>query len=218
MSDRPPNSPVTRLLHEASGGNQEALGRLMPLLYDELRALAGAKLRMERAGHTLGATALVHEAYLKLVDQKRVDWQNRRHFFSVASQAMRRILLDYAEARNAKKRGGKAEHVSLDAAGDIFSDDQARDYIALNRALDQLTEFNPRGAQIVELRFFGGLSNDEIAEVLDVSNVTVRRAWRVARAWLRRELGEGVTESATQVLGMNSGGSRGDTNDPAEGD
>jgi RNA polymerase sigma factor (TIGR02999 family) len=202
MAEHDSTIPVTMLLHEASGGNREALNALFPLIYDELKAVAGARLQMERAGHTLNATALVSEAYIKLVDQNRVDWQTRGHFFSVAALAMRRILADYAEARNAQKRGGDREHVSLDALGDVLSDDQARDFLALNRAIDKLGEFNPRGRDVIQYRFFCGLSYDEIAEVMGLAAITVRRSWMVARAWLRRELGEGAVDSATHVLGV----------------
>lgn len=201
MSASPDPSPVTVLLLEASGGDREALNRLFPLVYGELKWLAGAKLRMERSDHTLNATALVHEAYVKLVDQTRVQWRNRRHFFTVASLAMRRILLDYATARNAHKRGGRAEHVSLDEAHEILSVDQARTFIALDEALERLSEFNPRGAEVVQGRFFCGLTNAEIARAMGLSEVTVRRSWTVARAWLRRELGDEVDEGATRMLG-----------------
>ncbi len=186
---------VTQLLHQASNGNQDAFNKLLPLVYEELKQLARKKLRAEREGHTLNATALVHEAYLKLVDQKEVEWQSRTHFFAIASQAMRRILIDYAKLKKAGKRGGGAPHVSLETAesvspGEIFNDDQASELIALDDALNRLAEFNQRGAQVVQYRYFGGLSHSEIAEVLGTSEITVRRAWTMAKSWLRRELNE----------------------------
>lgn len=188
---------VTQLLHQASKGNQDAFNKLLPLVYEELKQLARKKLRAEREGHTLNATALVHEAYLKLVDQKEVEWQSRTHFFAIASQAMRRILIDYAKLKKAGKRGGGAPHVSLEAAeskspGEIFSDDQANELIALDDALNRLAEFNQRGAEVVQYRYFGGLSHGEIADVLGTSEITVRRAWIMAKSWLRRELNEEI--------------------------
>jgi RNA polymerase sigma factor (TIGR02999 family) len=170
----------------------EALNELFPLVYDELRRLARRRLRREREGHTLTPTALVHEAYLKLVGQTRVEWQNRAHFYAVASQAMRRILINHAEARNAQKRGGSAPHLSLDEVELAFTDDEVEELLVLDRALERLTEFNPRGADVVVYRFFGGLTHAEIAEVMDMSAVTVRRAWGAARSWLRRELRESL--------------------------
>lgn len=170
----------------------EALNELFPLVYDELRRLARRRLRREREGHTLTPTALVHEAYLKLVGQTRVEWQNRAHFYAVASQAMRRILVNHAEARNAQKRGGSARHLSLDEVELAFTDDEVEELLVLDRALERLTEFNPRGADVVVYRFFGGLTHAEIAEVMDTSAVTVRRAWGAARSWLRRELRESL--------------------------
>lgn len=187
-----PTGPLTELLVEASDGNVDAMNQLVPLVYDELRALAHRQLRRERAGHTLGTTALVHEAYIRLVGQERVQWQGRSHFYAVAAQAMRRILVNYAEARKAAKRGGGAEHTPLEESlvglGDI-GDQDLEEVLALDEALTRLKAFNPRGAAVVEYRFFGGLTHEEVAEVLDVSVVTVRRAWNAARSWLRRELG-----------------------------
>ena len=184
---------VTRLLSKASGGNREALDQLFPLVYDELRKIGRERLKAERASHTLNATALVHEAYLTLVNQDRVEWQSRTHFFAVASTAMRRILISYARARLSLKRGDGAEHVSLDAVGEevaqgLFSEDQATGLLAVDEALEQLAAFNPRGAEVVEYRFFGGLAHGEIATVTGVSEVTVRRRWTAARAWLRTQL------------------------------
>jgi RNA polymerase sigma factor (TIGR02999 family) len=185
-----PGDQLTDLLAAASGGNADAMNRLFPYIYDELRGLAHVRLRAERADHTLNTTALVHEAYLKLIDQTRVQWQNRAHFFAIASRAMRRILLDYADARKAGKRGGDRVHVPLEEAGVAMDNTQIDELIALDGALERLKEFNPRGADVVVYRFFGGLSYEEIAEVLDTSVITVRRAWTVARTWLHRELRE----------------------------
>lgn len=176
---------VTDLLAQASGGNRQAFDQLLPHVYDELRALARAKLRAERAGHTLNATALVHEAYVRLIAQDRVEWQSRVHFFAVASQAMRRILINYARARNAEKRGGGAQHVELNEA---IGTELATELVALDDALQELETFNERGARVVEYRFFGGLTHDEIAQAMGLSEATVRRAWRSARAWLRDSL------------------------------
>jgi RNA polymerase sigma factor (TIGR02999 family) len=180
--------PVTEVLRQARSGDQDALNRLMVLVYEELHSMAHRKLSFEGTGHTLQTTALVHEAYLKLVDQRSVDWQNRTHFFAVAALAMRRILVNHAETRHAAKRGGGDVAVSLDdaqiAAGDV-RDDQL---LALDDALNRLAQFNERGARVVEYRFFGGLAYDEIAETMGLSTITVRRSWESARAWLRREL------------------------------
>jgi len=188
-----PRSDVTELLAEASHGNREAFDRLVPLVYDELRALAESRLRAERMGHTLNATALVHEAYVRLAAQETVAWKGRAHFFALASQAMRRVLVNYAEARNAQKRGGQAIHVRLDAVADRLAEHQAHEIMALDGALDELEAFNHRGARVVEYRFFGGLTHEEIGEVMGLSEVTVRRAWRAARAWLRGTLDPEVT-------------------------
>ncbi len=192
MSEPLESRDVTRLLEEASGGNRGAFDQLFPKVYDELRRLAQAKLRWERDGHTLNATSLVHEAYFRLVGQERVQWQGRGHFFAIASQAMRRILLSYAEARTAAKRGGGAVHVPLDTAEALLTEEQSTDLIELDLALTRLAQFDERGARVVEYRFFGGLEHAEVAEILGVSEVTVRRAWRTARAWLRQELGPDV--------------------------
>lgn len=187
--DFQPASPgeVTRLLLELSGGNREAVDELTPLLYRELKRIAAAQLRRERPGHTLQVTALVHEAYLKLVEQRGVTWQNRAHFFGVAAQAMRRILLDYAKGRSRGKRGGGAPQTSLDEALAV-SHDRAFELVEIDEALRHLAAFDGRQAKVVELRFFGGLSVEETAEALGVSAPTVKREWAVARAWLHREL------------------------------
>ena len=183
---------ITRLLASASHGNREAFDELFPVVYDELKAVARNRMRSERSDHTLSATALVHEAYLSLVDQDRVEWQGRAHFFSVAAAAMRRILIDYARMKKRNKRGGDAQHVSLESAdehGELISDDHAVELLALDQALERLREFNEEGAEVVLYRLFGGLTHEEIAEVRGVSEVTVRRRWTAARAWLRGQLG-----------------------------
>jgi RNA polymerase sigma factor (TIGR02999 family) len=183
----PPPQDVSRLLIAWSNGDEEALEQLMPLVYEELRRLAHRHLGRERAGHTLQTTALVHEAYLRLVDQKEVRWQNRAHFFAVAAQMMRRILVDYARSRRFAKRGGGAQPVSLDEAM-VVSNERAADIVALDEALNALAEFDERKSRMVELRFFGGLSIEETAEALRVSPGTVMRDWTLAKAWLQREM------------------------------
>jgi len=184
---------ITALLVDWGGGDEAALDRLMPLVYAELRRMAGRQLRRERPDHTLQPTALVHEAYLKLVDQRRVAWQNRAQFFGVAAQLMRRILVDHARARMAAKRGSAAPRVPLHEAGELAAA-PAFDVLAIHEALERLTVIDGEQARIVELRFFGGLSVDETAEVLGRSPRTVKREWRLARAWLFDSLrGEGVT-------------------------
>lgn len=179
---------VTRLLVDWGGGNQRALEQLTPLVYSELRRLADRHLRRERPGHTLQATALVHEAWMKLIDQKNVQWQNRAHFFGIAAQIIRRILVDYARTRHASKRGAYAPKLSLDEA---LAVPQKRDVdlVALDDALDGLSKFDPQQGRIVELRFFAGLSIEETAEVLRISAATVKRDWVAAKAWLYREMG-----------------------------
>ncbi len=177
---------VTRLLVAISDGNRDAVDELIPLVYSELRHLAGHYLRSEREGHTLQPTALVHEAFLKLV-QQNVQWQNRSHFFAIASNLMRRILVDYARGHLAEKRGGAGEKISLDEAF-IFAGEKPAQMIALDEALQKLAEIDPRRAKVVELRFFGGLTNEEIAEVLGVHSNTVLRDWNLARAWLKTQI------------------------------
>lgn len=193
QSSSGPRDDLTALLRRASEGNREAFDALLPHVYDELKSVAHRRLAAERDGHTLDTTALVHETYFKLVEQDRVEWQSRAHFFAIAARAMRRVLIDYARKRNAERRGGEAEKVSLDEAPRIpapeaVGEDDALDLIALDDALDRLEDFNARGAEVVLYRFFGGLTHRETAEVLGVSEITVRRAWTAARAWLRREL------------------------------
>ena len=177
---------VSALLRAWTDGDQHALERLTPIVYDELHRLAHYHLKRERAGHSLQTTALVHEAYIRLVDYKRMQWQNRAHFMAAAAQAMRRILVDHARRRNAK-RGADVEHVSLDAET-VLSVDRSDDFVSLDDALNALAERAPRKAKVVELRFFGGLGVDETAEVLRVSSITVMREWKSAKAWLYREL------------------------------
>ena len=177
---------VSALLRAWTDGDQHALARLTPIVYDELHRLAHYYLKRERAGHTLHTTALVNEAYIRLVDYKRMRWQNRAPFLAVSAQAMRRILVDHARRRNVK-RGAGVEHVSLDA-GAVLCTDRSDDFVSLDDALKALAERAPRKARVVELRFFGGLGVDETAEVLHVSSITVMREWKSARAWLYREL------------------------------
>jgi RNA polymerase sigma factor (TIGR02999 family) len=182
-----PSRGATALLLAWSRGDPAALDRLVPLVYEELRRLARRHLRRERVGHTLQATALVNEAYLRLIEVKQVRWQNRAHFLAMASRMMRRILVDSARGRRYQKRGGGAERVSLDEAL-LVSNEPTRDLVALDDALNALAVFDVRKSQVVEMRFFGGLSVDETAEVLGVSPDTVMRDWRLAKVWLLREL------------------------------
>ena len=178
---------VTRLLLAWRDGDTAAPSRLMPLVYDELRRLAREYLRHERGGHTLQPTALVHEAYLRLVDDSRAQWQGRAHFFGVAARAMRRILVDHARAHNAAKRGGGIEKVPLEAAGDLLAAPDV-DLVELDGALETLAQTYPRQSEVVELRFFGGLESREIAEVLQVSEKTILRDWNFAKLFLLREM------------------------------
>ncbi len=196
---------VTELLAAASGGNVEALNQLFPLVYEELRRLARNRLRGERADHTLNTTALVHEAYLKLVEQRRVQWQSRAHFYAIASRAMRRILINYAEMKKAGKRGGGAPVIALEEAGIVFHAHQVDELLALDEALDRLKAFNPRGADVVVYRFFGGLTHEEVAEVMGTLAVTVRRAWSTAKSWLRRELRGALPHWEGSALGGPEG-------------
>jgi RNA polymerase sigma factor (TIGR02999 family) len=185
MEDTP---SVTQMLREWSDGDQAVLENLMPLVYDELRRLASRSLRKERPGHTLQTTALIHEAYLKLVNQRDAKWQNRSHFFAIASQAMRRILVDYARERHREKRGGSAENLPIEEAAFVASQEKSVDLVALDEALTRLAKFDERQAKVVELRYFSGLDIDETAEVLGISNATVRRDWNIAKAWLKQEI------------------------------
>lgn len=181
---------VSHLLRAWSGGDKCALDALTPIVYDELRRLARRYLKDERAGHSLQTTALVNEAYVRLVDYKRMQWQNRAHFFAVSGQLMRRILVDHARRHNLK-RGGGVQHVSLDEVA-VVGSDRAADLVALDESMNALAQIDPRKAQVVELRFFGGLSVDETAEVLKVSSITVMRDWSSAKAWLYREMTSGA--------------------------
>lgn len=179
---------VTRILHQLSAGNQEAVDELLPLVYAELRGLADRFLRRESNDRTIQATALVHEAYLKLVGQTEVTWQNRAHLFAVAAQAMRRILVDQARGRKRQKRGGGMGKMSLDHALVLSADDDELDLVSLDEALCALGDEHERKAQVVEMRFFGGLTLEEIAEVLGVTRRTIERDWQYSRAWLYRAL------------------------------
>lgn len=180
---------VTALLVAWSQGDEQARDQLLPLVYDELREIAHRYLSRERRDHTLQTTALVHEAYLRLIDQHAVQWQNKAHFFGVAAQLMRRILIDYARSHQTAKRGQGAIKLSLDEAIDV-ADERAADLLALNEALESLAKFDPQKSRVVELKFFGGLTVEETAEVLGVSIPTVVRQWRLAKAWLYQELGK----------------------------
>jgi len=186
MTASSPNE-VTRLLLDWSGGDKAALDKLMPLVYDELRRLAHHYMGRERLGHTLQTTALVNEAFLRLIDQRSVEWQNRAHFFGIAARMMRRILVDHARSLRYAKRGGGALQVSLDEAL-VVSPERAADVVALDDALTALAAIDERKSQIVEMRFFGGLSIEETAELLGVSPGTVMRDWTLAKAWLHREI------------------------------
>ena len=184
---------VTQLLVKWSEGDQQALDKLMPLVYSELRRLAGNYLRRERQNHTLQPTALVNEAYLKLVDQRSPHWQNRAQFYGVAAQMMRRILVDHARQHQAAKRGGSdQQRLSITSAGQLgakqLAAEPAIDLLALHEALEELTAIDPQQGRIVELKFFGGLSIEETAEVMGIGHATVERDWKMARAWLRRKL------------------------------
>jgi RNA polymerase sigma factor (TIGR02999 family) len=179
---------ITRLLNELTGGNRDVLDRLMPAVYDELRLVAHRELRRESPGHTLTTTALVHEAYLKLVRVDRLSWKDRAHFFAVCAQAMRRILVDYAVARKRQKRGGAQRHLAID---DVVVAAQTRpdDVVQLDEALTRLQALDERQSRVVECRFFAGMNIEETAEALGLSPATVKRDWALARAWLHREVG-----------------------------
>jgi RNA polymerase sigma factor (TIGR02999 family) len=206
-----PDQPVTQLLAKWRGGNEQALGELTGLVYQELRSLAQRHLRRERPNHTIQRTALVHEAFVRLVNQQSVDWQSRAHFFGLASNLMRRILVDHARARLASKRGGGIVAVSLDeitnptepedsgastspsyAEPGVVDGETDDDVTAIDEALTRLAALDERQAKIVEMRYFGGLTIEETAQALDISDATVKREWTLARAWLRRELSKGL--------------------------
>ena len=181
------NLEMTQLLKKAQAGDRESLDRLLPIVYDELRRVAAKQLRSERENHTLQATALVHEAYLRLIEQREVDWENRRHFFSIAAEMMRRILVNYAVQKKAEKRGEGVTRIELEDAVS-FAEDSDFDVVSLDDALKRLAKLDEIQAQIVELRFFGGLTIEETAEVLEISDSTVKREWRMAKAWLKTQL------------------------------
>ena len=181
---------ISTLLRAWSDGDQSALEGLTPIVYDELRRLAHRYMKRERPGHTLQTTALVNDAYMRLVEYKRMKWQNRAHFFAVSAQVMRRILVDHARSHNVK-RGAGVPHVSLEEVA-VVGGDRPADLVALDDALNALARLDPRKVQIIEMRFFGGLSVEDTAEVLNVSPATVRRDWSIAKFWLYRELGGGT--------------------------
>ncbi len=183
---------TTQLLQAVQAGDKEAVNELIPLVYDEMRSIAHNKLRFERKGHTIDTTALVHEAYFKLIVHEEVEWQSRAHFLAVAALAMKRILINYAEQRKAVKRGGEYKRIELKeiADTDTMSDSMAEEILALDEALKRMAAFNERGSLVVDYYFFGGLTWKEISEVMGIAPVTARRAWAASRLWLRRELKE----------------------------
>lgn len=185
----PASQNVTEMLRDWRNGDQEALGKLIPMVYDELRRQAAGYLRRERSGHTLQTTALIHEAYLRLINQQNIDWQNRAHFYAIAARLMRQILVDHARKRQATKRGGSGLKIPLEEAM-VISSGRDVDLVALDEALTRLAALDPQQSRIVELRYFSGLSVEETAEALGVSSRTVRRDWNVAKAWLRQQIGE----------------------------
>ncbi len=186
---------VTQLLGRWRAGDAEAATQLMPLVYDELRRQARRYLGRERPDHTLQATALVHEAYLRLIDQKQVDYQNRLHFYALAASMMRRVLVDHARRQSSVKRGGRARRVPLDSAVEISSD-RAAEVVAVDEALSELEALDPELSRLVELRFFGGFGNSELSDLLGVSVPTVTRRWRMAKAWLYRHLSSETTDAS----------------------
>ena len=186
---------VTQLLADVQDGRPSAAPQLFPLVYEELRRLARRQMRSERSDHTLQATALVHEAYFRLVNQPERTWQNRTHFIRIAAQVMRRMLIDYARARRADKREGGLKRVPLEEPL-LLTEEQSGELLALNEALDRLAQVDPRQSRVVELRFFGGLTVEETAEALDMSPKTVKRDWSVARAWLHREVKKSCRDDA----------------------
>jgi RNA polymerase sigma-70 factor (ECF subfamily) len=194
----PAAGDVTQLLADVQNGQPDAAPRLIPLVYDELRRLARRQMRRERSDHTLQATALVHEAYFRLVTQPERTWQNRTHFVRIAAQVMRRMLIDYARARRTVKREGGLQRVPLEEPL-LVADEQSDELLALNEALERLAQFDPRQSRVVELRFFGGLTVEETAEALGMSPKTVKRDWSVARAWLHREVTKGCQDDARAV-------------------
>lgn len=195
-----PSDDVTSLLNQAAAGDLEAEAKLVPRIYDELHRLAASRLRHERRNHTLQATALVNEVYLKLAGQRDAKWQNRAQFFAVASQAMRRVLVDYARTQQRTKRGGKQLKVALDEVC-VLSSAPSDEMLAVDESLERLKKIDPRQARIVELRYFGGLSVDETAEALGISAKTVTREWNVAKAWLYGDLKDRNANAATAGKG-----------------
>jgi RNA polymerase sigma-70 factor, ECF subfamily len=187
----PQREEITEMLKACSGGNREAMDKLVPLVYEELHHQAHRYLNRERSNHTLQTTALVHEAYLRLIEYRFVDWQNRAHFFGMAANMMRRILVNYAISQNRQKSGGADENLPLEEALYVSAEERDIDLLALDKALNELAELDERQEQIVELRYFSGLSIEETAEVLHISPATVKRDWSMAKAWLRSELGGG---------------------------
>ena len=189
MAHTPPNvARITELLLAVSEGGRDALDRLIPLVYNDLRRVAAAQLRREVGGQSLQPTALVHEVYVRLIDQRHVEWRNRAHFFAVAASVMRRILVDHARARLAEKRGGGLERVTL--GGDEAAETPRTDVLALHESLQRMGAFSPRQERIVELRYFGGLTIEEAAEVIGISKATLVREWTIAKAWLRADLSD----------------------------
>ena len=192
QADRAAVGEITKLLHAWSEGDQSALERLTPIVFDELHRLAGRYMKRERPGHSVQTTALVNEAYMRLVDYSRMEWQDRAHFFAVSAQLIRRILVEHARRHNLR-RGGGVQHVSLEEAA-VVGGRRSADLVALDDAMNSLARIDPRKVQVVEMRFFGGLSVEETAEALKVSTVTVMRDWSTAKAWLYRELAGGSSD------------------------
>lgn len=190
MDEAPQRGEITEMLKACSGGNREAMDKLVPFVYQELHRQAHRYLNRERSNHTLQTTALVHEAYLRLIEYNSIDWQNRAHFFGMAANMMRRILVNYAVSQNRLKRGGSEENLPLEEALTVATTDRDIDLLALDKALNELELLDERQAQIVELRYFSGLNIEETAEVLQISPATVKRDWNMAKAWLRSELGD----------------------------
>lgn len=178
---------VTGLLHEWRQGDESAFDKLMPLVYDEIRRIAHRYMQKERDGHTLQTTALINEAYVRLVGQQQIEWQNRAHFFAVTAQVMRHVLIDYARRLHYAKRGGGVQHVALELV-DAMSPERALELVVLDEALIELSKLDPRKSRVVELRYFGGLNLEETADILEISLMTVRRDWRAAKAWLYRRI------------------------------
>ena len=188
MPGAPDSDAFAAKVRRARGGDAAALEEILPLVYGELRRIAGRQMGRERADHTLQPTALVHEAYLRLFETPRLEVNDRAHFLALAARVMRRLLINHAEARNAAKRRGDAPHITLSSAMDVASEEPPVDVVLLDAALQRLAELDPRAAEIVEMRYFGGMTVDEVAAAMDLSPATVKREWTTARAWLRREL------------------------------